>query len=84
MHDFRARYFTSILHFLLSSLYLNLFKCLGAGIVGKYGGMEKEKKKENCTKKEMHTDFWAWYFTSIYIFFSVHCTWISSKVQVLE
>jgi hypothetical protein len=59
MHDFRARYFTSILHFLLSSLYLNLFKCLGAGIVGKYGGMEKEKKKENCTKKEMHTDFWA-------------------------
>jgi hypothetical protein len=32
-----------------------VFKSLGAGIVGEYGGMEKEKKeKENCVKKEMH------------------------------
>jgi hypothetical protein len=56
--DFPAPYFTSILHFFLSSLYLNLFKGLGAGIVGEYGGMKKEKKeKENCVKKEMHMDF---------------------------
>jgi hypothetical protein len=59
MHeDFWAPYFTSILHFLLCSLYLNLFKCLGAGIVGQYGGMKKEEKeKENYVKKEKHADF---------------------------
>ncbi len=62
---FPARYFPSILHFLICSLYLNLFKGLGAGIVGEYGGMEKEKKlRENCLKKEMQADFRAPYFTS--------------------
>ncbi len=71
MHtDFLARYITSILHFLLCLLYLNLFKCLGAGIVGEYGGMEKEKKeKEICFKKEIHVDFPARYFPSILHFF---------------
>ncbi len=65
--DFLARYIISILHYPLCSLYLNLFKGLGARIVGEYGGMEKEKKeKENCVKKKMHVDhccqmaeFWA-------------------------
>ncbi len=76
MHaHFPARYFTSILHFLLCSLYLNLIKCLGAGIVGEYGGMEKEKKEtENCVKKEMHADLRPHILPRLYTIFSVHYT----------
>jgi hypothetical protein len=73
--DFLARYIISILHYPLCSLYLNLFKGLGAGIVGEYGGMDKEiKEKENCSKKEMHVDFPADIFPRFYTSFSVHCT----------
>jgi hypothetical protein len=44
--DFPAPYFPSILHFFLCSLYLNLFKGLGAGIVGEYGWMQLEEGVE--------------------------------------
>jgi hypothetical protein len=70
MHvDFPARYIPSILHFFLCSLYLNLFKGLSAGIVGQYGGMEKEKKEEKKTALRKKCMWWTSrprsYFTSI-------------------
>jgi hypothetical protein len=66
MHeDFPDRFSISVFHFFLCSPYLNFFKGPGAGIVGEYGGMEKDKKEtENCAKKKMHADFWAPYLTS--------------------